>query len=205
MDDRLVTELNKLTGEKFTDKDLVLVKEQGARSMVYSVANRYAIKTRGIDYSEEKKALECLKNMSFVPKIYGFNDQSQTIYMEWLSGDSLFEYIHLNNKIPETFLNKYYDMKVQMYGKMCEDYDNKWSELYWIDGEIKKVDYGQVVVSPRQNNLEDFYRNLTERIKNELQQLIDNDESTWNMITNKFLINGVSSEIVKSYRNKFIA
>ena len=205
MDDRLVTELNKLTGEKFMFKDLVLVKEQGARSTVYCVANRFAIKTRGKDYLKEKKALNRLENMSFMPKIYGFNDQSKTIYMEWISGDFLLEYIRLNSKVPETFLNKYYDMNAQMYGKMCKDYDDKWSQLYWIDGEIKKVDYGQVEVSPGQNNLKDFYWRLTEREKNELQQLKDNDENTWNMIIDKFLANGVSSEIVKSYRNKFIA
>lgn len=203
MECELIDELNSLTGENYQAKDLVLAKNQGHRSKVYCVAKKYAIKTDGKDYFQEKTALERLKQLSFVPKIYGYNDQSKTIYMEWISGTSFFEYISLNSKIPEGFLENIYEIKVQMFENLCTDYDDKWSELFWANGEIKKVDYGQVDTSPFQDNLKEYYQLNIKQTQIELQQLKNDDDDMWKKIENKFRCNGISSDSIEEYRKRF--
>lgn len=205
MECELIDELNSLIGENYQAKDLVLAKNQGHRSKVYCVAEKYAIKTGGKDYFQEKTALERLKQLSFVPKIYGYNDQSKTIYMEWISSTPFLEYIVLNSKIPDGFIESIYRMKLQMYEKFCIDHDNKWSELFWINGEIRKVDYGQVFASPFQDNLEDYYQSEIKQTQIELQQLKKNDDDVWEKIENKFRCNGISSYIIEEYRKRFSA
>lgn len=201
MDKQLINDFNHCIKEDFKSSDLKL-EYIGNRSQVYSICGKFAIKVNNKDYKYEKEALQRLRKCSFVPIVYGFSDELRAIYMEWIDGIPLFNYIHSNNRIPKDFLEQYYEMTLQMYENLCQDFDDKLSEIILTKNGIKKVDYGQVEVCGAE--LREYYEKQIENKKQELQKLKNNDDDTWGMIEEKFLKEGVNSKILYSYREEFI-
>lgn len=195
-----IEDVNKILGENYKDTDCVQSVIQGSSSTVYHVANKYTVKVCKKNYKEEKEALERLKGKEYVPEIYGFNDSLKIIVMEKLNGVFFKDYINIHDELPPNFISSWYDMRITMLETLCYDYDDKLSELCWIDGQMKKVDYGQVDCSSDEEVIIQLYDRRKRSLKEEKLKLLENDEEEWNRLTEELIRKFVPISLIENYR-----
>lgn len=195
-----IEEVNKILDEKYKDSDCVESVIQGSCSTVYHVDNKYTVKVCKENYKEEKEALERLKGKEFVPEIYGFNDSLKIIVMEKLNGEFFKDYIYIHDELPPNFISSWYDMRITMLETLCYDYDEKLSELCWIDGQMKKVDYGQTDCYSDQESIIQLCDRRIRSLKEKKLKLLENDDEEWNKLTDELIRKSVPISLIENYR-----
>jgi hypothetical protein len=147
----LARRLSLITGKSFHSRDLIPAIRQGRRSILFQVADRYAVKACFGDYHNEKQALLLFSNCSFAPKVLGFDDEAQAIFLEWIPHLALDEQIssEANALKPASIYRALLQLLIEFYDHVAWDGDWKLESLFWNGEALLKVDYGKVEAGPK--------------------------------------------------------
>lgn len=147
----LAQRLSLMAGSFFEGRDLIPARRQGRRSVLYQVADSYAVKACFGDYRTEKQALLLLADCSFAPKLLGFDDETQAIFLEWIPHLALDEQISREPQAldPTSLYRALCELLIEFYDHAAWDGDWKLESLFWNGERLLKVDYGKVEFGSR--------------------------------------------------------
>lgn len=184
--------------ENITSDDLVYSEFEGSRSVVCFIKNRYCAKVTK-DFSDEIEALKLLNNTNFAPKLYCYDAESWFIFMEYIDGYILNEYIDKFNKMPENYLREYYNILFELLDHELIEADLKIDSFIWQkkDKKLRKIDYGLCQKFP--SDTINWHRKIYEE---KINALLNNDQSAWDELTQSLKSDGISIDYINQLKGQ---
>lgn len=148
LNSREIKKINSIIGTSYDDETLFSEIYSGNRSKIYKKEN-YCFKFCLIsdDYNNEKETYIKLGENEYLAKIYGFDDESRLLVMEYIEGISIEDYFIRERNIPLNIVNRVFEIRLDMLKKYCYDFDIKGRDIFiQNNGNLIFLDFGVVSI-----------------------------------------------------------